>query len=864
MSACFPTVPTMISRSTRLPLTATFLALASLGFSQELYKDPNQPLKKRVDDLVSRMTLNQKIGQMMHQAQAIPELGIPAYDWWNEALHGIARPGNITVFPQIIGLGASFDPDLVHQIGVAISDEARARYNFEQRSGKQTWNQGLDFWAPNINIFRDPRWGRGQETYGEDPFLTGRMGVAYITGMQGTNKKYLKTIATPKHFAVHSGPDPLRHQFNAIASKRDMFLTYLPAFEAAITEAHAWSIMSSYNRINGEPASGSPTLLQQILRDRWHFPGYVVSDCGAISDIVYGHKVVKTPEAAAALAVNTGCDLECGGTYGSLTKAVQQGLISESTVNRSVGRLMEARMRMGMFDPPSRVPWSNIPMSVVDSPAHRNLARKAADESMVLLKNEGGLLPLKKNLRTIAVIGPNADDKNVLLGNYHGMNDAIVTPLQGIRNAVGPNTKVLYAKGSGITGLGELNPIPASALKVEGEYFNNQDLQGEPRLRRKDSTIFFDWGDGSPMEGINNDHFSVRWTGTLTPPVSGTYTLGITNDDGMRVFIGDKRILEDWRDGAARSSAAPVTLQAGRAYKIRVEYYDNTLEAVAKLSWAVPNQKPFDEAVRAAKSADAVVMCLGITTAQEEEENDRNDIDLPKIQQDLLKTIYALHKPVVLVYVNGGVISDVWSKEHIPAIVESWYSGEQGGNGLADVLFGKVSPAGRLPMTVVKSVADLPNFSSYKMSDGFTYRYMKKTPLYPFGYGLSYSTFRYSNLATPERLATGKPLVVSVEVKNTGRVESDEVAELYVKHLKPSLPMPNVELKAFKRVHLLPGQSKRVELSVRTQDLGVVRNDTTFWSEPEPIQVWVGGGQPSSFSVKQVVRLTGKAVKVKP
>ena len=690
------------------------------------------------------------------------------------------------------------------------------------------------------------------------------MAVANITGMQGTDKRYLKAISTPKHFAVHSGPDPLRHQFNAIASKRDMFLTYLPAFDAAITEGHAWSIMSSYNRINGEPASGSPTLLQKILRDRWHFPGYVVSDCGAISDILYGHKVVKTQEEAAALAVNTGCDLECGGTYAALTKAVKEGLITEVTVNRSVKRLMEARMRMGMFDPPAMVPWSKLTMSVVDSASHRKLARIAAQESMVLLKNQGGLLPLKKSLKTIAVIGPNANEKEVLLGNYHGWNNGIVTPLEGIRRAVGKSTQVIYAKGCSLTGLNELAAIPSSALKVKGEYFANQDLTGDPAATRDDATINFNWGEESPMNGIPKDHFSVRWTGTLTAPVTGTYTLAMTNDDGMRVDLDGKRILDDWHDGAARTSTVLVKLKAGQSYPIKVEFYDNALQAVAQLTWSIPGSAPFDEALKAAKKADTVVMCLGISTQQEEEEHDRTELGLPKVQLDLLKAITALKKPVVLVMLNGGPVSDPWSKDHIPAILETWYGGEEAGDALADVLFGKVSPAGKLPVTIVRAMSDLPNFSDYKMSDGFTYRYMKKVPLYPFGYGLSYTTFKYSSVKAPRSSHSGKPLVASVNVTNTGSKESDEVVQLYVKHLKPSLAMPNVELKAFKRIHLKPGQTKRVELSVRSQDLGVVHNDTTFWSEAEPIQVWIGGGQPVSGAKGATIRYVGESVMVKP
>jgi len=854
----------MFCLRSRFPILLALVAVSTVASAQEIYKDPSQPLRKRVDDIVSRMTLDQKIGQMMHQAQAIPELGIPAYDWWNEALHGIVKPGSTTVFPQIIGMAATFDTELVHAMTTAVSDEARARYNFEHERGTHEWNQGLDFWTPNINIFRDPRWGRGQETYGEDPFLTGRMAVANITGMQGNDKRYLKAISTPKHYAVHSGPDPMRHQFNAIASKRDMFLTYLPAFDAAITEGHAWSIMASYNRVNGEPASGSPTLLQRILRDRWHFPGYVVSDCGAISDILYGHKVVKTPEEAAALAVNTGCDLECGGTYVSLTKAVQQGLIKEPTIDRSVKRLMEARFRMGMFDPPAMVPWSNLNMSVVDSASHRKLARRAAQESIVLLKNQAELLPLKKNLKTIAVIGPNADDKEVLLGNYHGMSNTLVTPLQGIKNAVGPNTKVLYDQGCGLTSLSDMGAIPASALNIKAEYFNNQDLQGEPTTTQVDKNIFFDWGDNAPLPGIQQEHFSVRWSGTLTPPVTGNYTIGMTNDDGMRVFLDGKRIFDDWRDGAARTSTVDLPLTAGHSYSLRVEFYNDTLEAVAKLSWSVPGNIAFTNTLKMAKSADVIVMCLGISTALEEEEHDRTDIGLPKVQQSLLRAIYALKKPIVLVYLNGGPISDVWSNEHVPAILEAWYPGEEGGNALADVLFGKISPSGRLPVTVVRSMADLPPFTDYKMADGFTYRYMQKTPLYRFGFGLSYTTFDYSSIKAPKSLATGQPLVASVKVTNSGNTESDEVVQLYLKHLRPSLPMPTIELKAFKRIHLMPGETQRVQLSVRPQDLGVVHNDTTFWSEPEPIQVWIGGGQPCQGVKGDTIQYVGKAVKVKP
>ena len=497
------------------------------------YKDPSLPIEKRVDDLVSRMTLAEKVSQMMNGAASINRLDIPEYEWWNEALHGVARAGYATVFPQAIGLAATWDTDLMHQVADVISTEARAKHNEFVRNNDRGRYKGLTFWSPNINIFRDPRWGRGQETYGEDPYLTARLGVAFVKGLQGDDPRYLKVVATPKHYAVHSGPEPERHSFDAKVTERDLRETYLPAFRATIVEGHAASVMCAYNRTDGEPCCANKKLMTDILRGEWGFGGYVVSDCGAIDDIYMRHHFVETEAQASALAVKAGTDLTCGKEYTSLIKAVKDGLISEAEIDTAVKRLMTARFRLGMFDPPEMVPYARIPFSENDTQAHRALSLKAARESIVLLKNEHHTLPLKKDVKTIAVIGPNADAPEVLLGNYSGRPSKSVTPLAGIRNAVSPNTRVLYAPGSTLTGEAVI-PVPASLLTVggkgtatgfKGEYFTNQELQGEPADVRTDEQINFDWGRYKPAPHVGENNFSVRWTGKLTPVESGTSTV---------------------------------------------------------------------------------------------------------------------------------------------------------------------------------------------------------------------------------------------------------------------------------------------------------------------------------------------------
>ncbi|HEX8116643.1 MAG TPA: glycoside hydrolase family 3 C-terminal domain-containing protein, partial [Pyrinomonadaceae bacterium] len=717
--------------------------------------------------------------------------------------------------------------------------EARAKYNDAVRRDFRKRFYGLTFWSPNINIFRDPRWGRGQETYGEDPYLTSRLGVAFVRGMQGDDPVYLKTIATPKHYAVHSGPESLRHTFDAHPPERDLEDTYLPAFRAAVTEGKAGSVMCAYNRLNGEPLCASPRMLQEILRDRWGFKGYVVSDCDAVADIYKKHGFKKTEEEGVATAVKAGTDLTCGYEYRALPAALKQGLITETEIDTAVKRLFEARFRLGMFDPPELVKYARIPVEENDSAAHRELAARAARESIVLLKNERNALPLKKDLKSIAVIGPDADSLEVLLGNYHGIPSRWVTPLEGIRRKVSPQTRVTYALGTTLTGEAIL-PVPASALfrdagksapGLKAEYFDNKDLQGTPVATRVDPQLNFDWFTDAPVPGINTDNFSARWTGYFVPPASGAYRFGARADDGIRVFLDDKPIADSWRDSSTRTLTQPMEFEAGRAYKLRVEYYERYASATAKLVWGPPglNDTLRAEALKAARESDVVVMALGLSPSLEGEEmdvkvkgfsgGDRTSLDLPDAQDDLLKAVAATGKPVVLVLTNGGALAVNWADENVPAIVEAWYPGEEGGTALADVLFGDYNPAGRLPVTFYKSAEQLPPFEDYRM-EGKTYRYFKGEPLYPFGHGLSYTRFEYGDLKFgSKRYTTGQNVELSVEVRNTGARAGDEVVQLYVTDAEASAPTPVRALRGVRRVTLKPGERRRVSFTLTPRDL---------------------------------------------
>ncbi len=682
------------------------------------WQDLSLPFERRAADLVARMTLEEKVSQMMDAAPAIERLGIPEYNWWNEGLHGVARSGLATSFPQAIGFAATWDDSLVFRMATVISDEFRAKHEEYLRRGEHQRYQGLTVWSPNINLFRDPRWGRGQETYGEDPFLTGRLAVQFIRGLQGDDPRYLKTIATVKHFAVHSGPEPLRHTFDAVVPERDLRESYLPHFEAGIREGGAYSLMCAYNRVFGSPACGSALLLKDILRSEWRFPGYVVSDCGAIDDIYQRHHVVATAAAAAALGVHTGTDLECGRTYTNLVEAVHQGLISEAAIDSAVTRLFVARFRLGMFDPPDSVRWARIPISVLDQPSHRALALQAARESIVLLKNANHVLPLRRDLGTIAVIGPNADQPAMLLGNYNGSPSDSITPLHGIREAVGGHTRVLYALGSDLT-----DDAHAAALEAE---------------------------------------------------------------------------------------AADV-----------------------------------------ARQADAVVLCLGLTARLEGEEmsvkipgfasGDRTRLDLPAPQEHLLERIAGLGKPTVLVLLSGSAVAVTWAQVHVPAILEAWYPGQAGGTAIADVLFGTYNPGGRLPVTFYRDVADLPAFDDYRMA-GRTYRFFGGRPLYPFGFGLSYTTFRYDHLRlSSDTLRGADALSVSVDVTNTGGRAGDEVVQLYVRFPASAVARPKRDLRGFRRVPLGPGETRTVTFPLAASALRYWDAGAHRWAvENGPVVVEVG------------------------
>lgn len=831
------------------------------------------PLSQRVKDLVSQMTLEEKVQQMRDVAPAIPRLGVPRYFWWNEGLHGVAFAGYATNFPQVIGMAATFDAPLVHTMGQTTSIEARAKYNHAIAAGDHEQFFGLTFWAPNINIFRDPRWGRGQETYGEDPYLTGQMAVQFVSGMQGNDPHHFRVVSTPKHYAVHSGPEPLRHSFNVDVSPHDLEDTYLPAFRSAVTQGHAQSVMCAYNAIDGVPACANTMLLQQHLRNDWHFDGYVVSDCAAVSDIFLNHHYAPTMAAAAADAVKAGDDLECGYQKGqafpSLVDAVKQGLLPESDIDRAVSRLFRARFELGMFDPPSSYAYGRIPFSVVNSPAHRALSLKAARESMVLLKNENHILPLKANIGSIAVVGPTAELVQSLQGEYNGPPPSPVYPITGMRKRFGA-AKIHYAQGATLVeGLAlpiehtALHPARGTGYGLTGQYFATPDLTGTPVLTRTDENVNFNWDKVVPVNGLQRDRFSVRWTGTFTPPAPGNYQLGVRinycysceNNEGFRLYLdGELLVASDNRATGERGAAFQklVHFDSAKPHAIRLEYFHGTGSAGIDLTWQAPPAVLREQAVAAARESDVTVAFVGLSPMLEGEEmpvhldgfnsGDRTSIDLPAVQLDLLKALAATGKPLVVVLQNGSALAVNWAEEHANAILEAWYPGEEGGDAIAETLAGDNNPAGRLPVTFYKSMSQIPPFTDYSMQ-GRTYRYFTGKPLFPFGYGLSYSTFAFSGLKTPATVTAGQPVKVEGTVKNTGKVAGDEVVELYLTQPK-GFETPIRNLAAFKRVHLEPGQQVHVTLTVSPRSLGQVDEQGNRWIVPGSYEVSLGGGQP--------------------
>jgi beta-glucosidase len=863
------------------------------------FRNLDLPLEARVDDLVGRLTLEEKVSLMVERAAAIDRLGIPAFPWWNEALHGVARTGRATVFPQAIGLAATWDTDLMQRVATGISDEARAMHNGWVARGKRNLYQGLVFWSPNINIFRDPRWGRGQETYGEDPWLTGAIGTAFVRGMQGDDPRYLKVVATAKHYAVHSGPEPARHTFDARVSETDLRETYLPAFRDLVVNGKAESVMCAYNAFRGQPACGSDELLGKVLRTQWGFGGYVVSDCAAVIDIFENHKTRKTPAEAAAMAVLAGTDLECGAgswapghpdAFSSLGDAVKEGFVKEADIDRALRRLVRAQMRLGVFDPPERLPWAGFTVAnTVDSAKHRALALEAARKSIVLLKNQNATLPLKPELGTIAVIGPNADAVEVLLGNYNGTPIAPVTVLAGIRAAAGPATRVLHARGAPLAaGLPDLKVVPASALftttggnrqpGLRADYYRGH-FDGSPLVSRVDASLDFDWADASPAAGLDDDNFSARWTGDIQAPVTGRYLLGFRCATMCRLLVDGKPVAQGRSDHEPVLSSGAVWMRAGRSYSIRVEMVHEKYDAIAQLLWEVPGeaQDLLSEAVAATRAADAVVLVLGLSSRLEGEEmpvrvegfdrGDRTTLDLPAVQQTLMERVVeaAGSKPVVLVLMSGSALAVNWAHANVPAIVQAWYGGQAAGTAVADVLFGRVSPGGRLPVTYYRSVADLPPFESYAM-EGRTYRYFSGTPLYPFGHGLSYTRFEYGNLMVPASAVAGSEVPVAVEVRNAGAMEADEVVQLYVVAESPAPGMPRRALKGFARITLRPGERRTVRFTLDGRAFSAIDADGERTVGPGRFTIAVGGGQPGFTTAVATapLQLTGEVQRLAP
>ena len=848
------------------------------------WRDPSLTVAARAADLVGRLTLEEKVSQLTDVAAAIPRLGVPAYNWWNEALHGVARAGLATSFPQAIGMAATWDASLVYREAAVIADEARAKYHeVLRRSGVPARFEGLTFWSPNVNLFRDPRWGRGQETYGEDPFLAGRLAVQFVRGLQGPDPKYLETVSTPKHFAVHSGPEPLRHQFNVLPDERDLHESYLPQFRAAVVEGGAQSVMCAYNRVDSAPACASDLLLKDVLRGAWGFRGYVVSDCDAVGDIWRTHHAAAGAAEASAMALAAGTDLDCGRTYDSLAAAVRRGLVSEALVDTAVTRLMTARLRLGLFDPPARVPWARIPFADLDSPAHRALALRVARESMVLLKNAGGLLPLGPGVRTVAVIGPNADQAYVLLGNYNGTPADPVTPLAGIRAGAPRGTRVIYAQGSDVAdGMPVTTVVPSAVLRtaagrrgLDVAYFAHRTMEGTPLFTAVDTALDAAWEERAPRAGMDPDDFGVRWTGTLRPPATGTYHLGLIGTVKYRLWLDDSLVVKSFfpprNDEPNRPwfpTLAAVRLEAGREYRLRVEGQESYGVAGLELLWAQPGELLEADALRAAGAADVVVLCLGITSRLEGEEmrirsegfegGDRTSLDLPAPQQRLLERIAALGKPVVLVLLNGSALGVTWAQQHVPAILEAWYPGQAGGTAIADVLFGRYDPGGRLPVTFYRGVADLPPFDDYAMANR-TYRYFGGVPLFPFGFGLSYTTFGYARLrASADTLRRGDTITVAVDVTNTGAREGDEVVQLYVRHPDSKVARPIRELRGFRRVALRPHETRTVRFPLDAAALAYWDTGTHGWAvEDGPVVVEVGASS-ADLRLERTITVAGR------
>ncbi len=831
---------------------------------QYQFQNPALSFEERVDNIVSLLTVEEKIQQMVNNAPAIDRLGIPAYNWWNESLHGVARsPYHVTSFPQAIGMAATWDTQSLQQMADYCAEEGRAIFNDSKKKGKTGIYLGLTYWTPNINIFRDPRWGRGQETYGEDPFLTGSLGKAFVTGLQGNDPKYLKASACAKHFAVHSGPEWNRSTYNAVVSDYDLWDTYLPAFRDLIVDAKVSGVMCAYNRFDGQPCCGSDKLMMDILRNQWQFEGYVTSDCGGIAHFWKTHKTHGTQEEAAADAVLHGTDCECSGnpTYMALKEALTKGLITEQQIDNSLKRLFMIRLRLGMFDPDEKVPFAKIGTDVLENEAHKAHALKMARQSMVLLKNENNLLPLSKSLKKIALVGPNADDESVMLANYYGYPTEVTTVLEGIRQKIGD--RVVFEKGINLIDNNvfksdyQKNWFKSNGIAgFQAEYFNNPKLEGSPVLVQREDKIDFQWGDGEQIaDSIIARNFSIRWTSVFTPETSGEYTFSIMGDDRCKLFIDEEKQAE----AGSRGAYFTFKSEKGKSHKVTIEYSQKSDNAEVKFDMGYFEQTSPATIASRVKDADAIIFVGGISAKLEGEEmpveidgfkgGDRTNIALPKIQTELMRALKATGKPIVFVNMSGSAIGFEWESQNIPAIIQSWYGGQAGGAAIADVLFGDYNPAGRLPITFYKSVNDLPDFEDYSMENR-TYRYFKGEPLYPFGYGLSYTSFRYDNIEMSDTLKSNTNLNINVDVTNTGKMDGDEVVQLYDTNKSTGFRSPIRALKGFQRIHLKTGETKQVSFILCSSDISIIDSNGKIVPVDGKFIISVGGGQPTPQFIK--------------
>jgi beta-glucosidase len=850
-------------------LLAAALLFAKNNYAQSDYKsfpmwNTKLSFEQRVNDVVSRLTLEEKVAQMLNATPAIPRLGIPPYDWWNEVLHGVARtPFHVTSYPQAIAMAATWDSSSLKMMANYSAQEGRAIHNKAIEMDKTGDRYvGLTYWTPNINIFRDPRWGRGQETYGEDPFLTANMAAAFVRGLQGNDPKYLQAAACAKHFAVHSGPEPSRHSDNFDPSPYDLWDTYLPAFKKLVVDAKVAGVMCAYNAVNTQPCCASDLLMNDILRNQWKFIGYVTSDCWAVDDFFRYHKTHKDATSSAIDALIHGTDVECGNSvYRTLLDAVKNGLMKEEQLNVSLRRLFMIRFRLGMFDPPSMVKYAQTPASVLESPEHKAQALKMAQQSIVLLRNENNTLPLNKSIKKIVVLGPNADNPISILGNYNGIPSKVVTALEGIKNKLGLGVEVVYEKAinfandtllvhKDIATLYQYDGKPG----IKAEYFDNEKLEGTPVFTTIEKEINHYWPEGEePYPGLKSTYYSARYTTVITVEKDEVLNFESEANDGYRILINDSMMVDAWERNRWGSKQFNLPVKKGHSYKIEMSFRQAEGEATAKLFAGNYVKTDFTALAERVKDADAIVFIGGISPQLEGEEmpvavpgfkgGDRTSIMLPAAQTELLKSLKSTGKPVVFVMMTGSAVATPWESENIPAIVNAWYGGQSAGTAIADVLFGDYNPAGRLPVTFYKSDNDLAGFSNYSMANR-TYRYFKGDALYPFGYGLSYTSFNYDDLVIPSTAKAGSNVTVKLKITNTGTKDGEEVVQLYVSNQEKSIRSALKALKGFQRISLKAGESKTIQFNLAADDLSAVDENGKLKQLKGKVAISVGGGQP--------------------